>query len=85
MTKTELIESMTHFAGNFFGGNLMGVAFSLLAAIAVLSSLLANIPVVAATILMVKGYFVVLQMVPEEALGTDFTDWPPPCCRCSSP
>ena len=77
LTKTDLIESMTHFAGNFFGDNLVGVGFSLLAAIAVLSSLLANIPVVAATILMVKGYFVVLQMVPEEALGTEFTDWPP--------
>ena len=58
-------------------GNLIGVGFSLLAAIAVLSSLLANIPVVAATILMVKGYFVILQMVPEEALGTGFSDWPP--------
>jgi len=77
LTKTDLIESMTRFAGNFFGENLMGVGFSLLAAIAALSSLLANIPVVAATILMVKGYFVILEMVPEEALGTGFTDWPP--------
>ena len=58
-------------------GNLIGLGFSLLAAIAVLSSLPANIPVVAATILMVKGYFVILQMVPEEALGTGFSDWPP--------
>jgi Na+/H+ antiporter NhaD/arsenite permease-like protein len=77
LTKTDLIESMTRVAGNVFGSNLMGVGFSLLAAIAVLSSLLANIPVVAATILMVKGYFVILQMVPEEALGIGFTDWPP--------
>jgi len=77
LTKTDLIESMTRFAGNFFGENLMGGGFSLLAAIAALSSLLANIPVVAATILMVKGYFVILEMVPEEALGTGFTDWPP--------
>jgi Na+/H+ antiporter NhaD/arsenite permease-like protein len=77
LTKTELIEDMTNFASNFFGNNLMGVGFSLLAAIAVLSSLLANIPVVAATILMVKGYLVMIQMVPEEALGTGFTDWPP--------
>jgi Na+/H+ antiporter NhaD/arsenite permease-like protein len=78
LTKTELIESMTKFARIFFGDNLMGFAFSLLAAIALLSSLLANIPVVAATILMVKGYFVVIEMVPEEALGIGFTDWPAP-------
>lgn len=77
LTKTDLIDSMTRFASNFFGDNLMGVGFSLLAAIALLSSVLANIPVVAATILMVKGYFVVIQIVPEEALGSDFTDWPP--------
>ncbi len=77
LTKTELIEAMTRVAGRFFGNNLMGVGFSLLAAIALLSSLLANIPVVAATILMVKGYFVILEMVPEEALGAGFTGWPP--------
>jgi Na+/H+ antiporter NhaD/arsenite permease-like protein len=77
LTKTELIEAMTRTASNFFGDNLMGVGLSLLVAIALLSSLLANIPVVAATILMVKGYFVIIQMVPEEALGADFTDWPP--------
>jgi Na+/H+ antiporter NhaD/arsenite permease-like protein len=78
LTKTELIEDMTRFANTFFGNNLMGIAFSLLVAIALLSSLLANIPVVAATILMVKGYFVIIEMVPEEALGIGFTDWPAP-------
>jgi Na+/H+ antiporter NhaD/arsenite permease-like protein len=77
LTKTDLIESMTRYANVFFGNNLMGFGFSLLAAIALLSSLLANIPVVAATILMVKGYFVILEMVPEEALGAGFADWPP--------
>jgi Na+/H+ antiporter NhaD/arsenite permease-like protein len=76
-TKTALINFMTHFTSSFFGDNLMGVALFMLVAIALLSSLLANIPVVAATILMVKGYFVITQMVPEEALGVDFTDWPP--------
>ena len=40
------------------------------------SSLLANIPVVAASVLMVKGYFVLSQVVPEEALSAGFTDWP---------
>ena len=40
------------------------------------SSLLANIPLVAAMILMLKGYFVVAQLVPEEALGPAFSAWP---------
>ena len=37
---------------------------------------MANIPVVAASVLMVKGYFVISQVVPEEALGADFGAWP---------
>jgi Na+/H+ antiporter NhaD/arsenite permease-like protein len=48
----------------------------MLAGISTNSSLLANIPVVAASILMVKGYFVTAELVPERALGTLFTDWP---------
>jgi Na+/H+ antiporter NhaD/arsenite permease-like protein len=48
----------------------------MLAGISTTSSLLANIPVVAASILMVKGYFVTAELVPEGALGTLFTDWP---------
>jgi Na+/H+ antiporter NhaD/arsenite permease-like protein len=37
---------------------------------------LANTPVVAASLIMIKGYLVVAQLVPEEALGANFTDWP---------
>ena len=40
------------------------------------SRLLANIPVAAASVLMVKGYFVTADLVPERALGTLLTDWP---------
>jgi Na+/H+ antiporter NhaD/arsenite permease-like protein len=40
------------------------------------SSVLANIPLVAAMILMLKGYFVPAQLVPEEALGPAFSAWP---------
>jgi Na+/H+ antiporter NhaD/arsenite permease-like protein len=40
------------------------------------SSLLANIPVVAAMLLLIKGYFVVVELVPEEALGLAFNGWP---------
>jgi Na+/H+ antiporter NhaD/arsenite permease-like protein len=59
-----------------FGTNRLGVAFLLLFGIGSLSSVLPNIPVVAATILMIKGYFVIAQFVPEEALGAGFADWP---------
>ena len=37
---------------------------------------MANIPVVAASVLMVKGYFVIAHIVPEDALGVGFVDWP---------
>jgi Na+/H+ antiporter NhaD/arsenite permease-like protein len=49
---------------------------ALLAGIGILSSLLANVPVVAASIVMVKGYLVAASVVPEIALAANFTDWP---------
>jgi Na+/H+ antiporter NhaD/arsenite permease-like protein len=52
------------------------VALGLIAGIGVLSSLLANTPVVAASILMIKGYLVAAGVVPEAALAPDFTVWP---------
>jgi Na+/H+ antiporter NhaD/arsenite permease-like protein len=59
-----------------FGSDRLAVALALLFGIGMVSSLLANIPVVAASILMVKGYLVIAYFVPEEALGAGFTDWP---------
>jgi Na+/H+ antiporter NhaD/arsenite permease-like protein len=41
-----------------------------------MSCLLANIPVVAASLVMTKGYFVVAEAVPDAALAAGFTDWP---------
>ena len=41
-----------------------------------LSSLLANTPVVAASILMIKGYLVAAEIVPEVAMSPQFDDWP---------
>jgi len=40
------------------------------------SSILANIPVVAAMVLVVKGYLVAAELVPEIALGPAFLEWP---------
>jgi len=59
-----------------FGTNRLAVALVLLFGVGSVSSLLANIPVVAASVLMVKGYFVISQVVPEEALGAGFGAWP---------
>jgi Na+/H+ antiporter NhaD/arsenite permease-like protein len=76
-TKTGILRSLSQNLYQSFGVNLLVVALVMLAGIGIASSLLANIPVVAASLLMVKGYFVTAELVPERALGTLFTDWPP--------
>jgi Na+/H+ antiporter NhaD/arsenite permease-like protein len=48
----------------------------MIAGVGIASSLLANIPVVAAMLLMVKGYLVTAQLVPELALDPTFVEWP---------
>ena len=75
-TKTGILRALSQHLYQAFGVHLLGVGLVMLAGIGTASSLLANIPVVAASILMVKGYFVTAELVPEEALGTLFTDWP---------
>src|SRR5258708_35402793 len=60
-----------------FGTDLTVVALTMIAAIALLSSLLANVAVAAASILMIKGYLVAAEVVPEVALSPHFTQWPP--------
>jgi len=52
------------------------VALFLLIAVGTVSSVLANIPVVAASVLMVKGYFVVSHMMPEELWEQILAPWP---------
>jgi Na+/H+ antiporter NhaD/arsenite permease-like protein len=47
-----------------------------IASIGFLSSLLANTPVAAASIVLVKGYLVATEIVPDAALSARFTDWP---------
>jgi Na+/H+ antiporter NhaD/arsenite permease-like protein len=75
-TKTGILQSLSQHLYQSFGVNLLVVGLVMLAGIGTASSLLANIPVVAASILMVKGYFVTAELVPEGALGGAFTDWP---------
>ena len=74
--KTELLQGLSVQVYQWFGADLMPVAFLLLAGIGVLSSLLANIPVVAAALVMVTGYLVAAGAAPEIALAPGFVNWP---------
>jgi len=76
ITKTGLLQALSFKLHEWLGTEFMLAALGLIAGIGLLSSLLANIPVVAASILMVKGYLVAVEAVPEAALGAHFTDWP---------
>ena len=75
-TKTGLLQGLSLQLYGWFGAQLTVVALLLLAGIGILSSLLANIPVVAASPIMTKGYLVAAEAVPELALAAGFTDWP---------
>jgi Na+/H+ antiporter NhaD/arsenite permease-like protein len=76
VTKTGLLQGLSLKLYEWFGAEFALVALLLLAVIGVLSSLLANIPVVAASLVMTKGYLVAAEAVPEIALAAGFTDWP---------
>jgi len=75
-TRTGILQSISRSMYGWFGTQLLTVAVVMLGGVAVASSLLANIPVVAAMILVVKGYLVAAEFVPELALGAAFTAWP---------
>jgi Na+/H+ antiporter NhaD/arsenite permease-like protein len=75
-TKTGLLQGMSFKLYEWFGTDFALVALTLLAAIGLLSAVLANIPVVAASLIMTKGYLVAAEAVPDFALAAGFTDWP---------
>jgi Na+/H+ antiporter NhaD/arsenite permease-like protein len=76
VVKTGLLQTFALKLHLWFGNDLMAVAMTLIAGIGLLSSLLANTPVVAGSIVMIKGYLVAASVVPEMALAPDFTAWP---------
>jgi len=76
VTKTGVIQSLSQQIYLLFGNDLQLVAMVMLAGIALASSLLANTPVVAASIFLIKGYLVIAELVPEQALGPTFAAWP---------
>lgn len=75
-TKTGLLQGFSGQLYDWLGAELTAVALVLLFGVGLLSSLLANIPVVAAALVMTKGYLVAAQAVPELGLAAGFTEWP---------
>jgi Na+/H+ antiporter NhaD/arsenite permease-like protein len=76
-TKTGLLQGMSLQLYSWFGAEITQVALVMLAGIGLLSSLLANIPVVAASLIMAKGLSGGRPgSSPEFALAPSFTDWP---------
>ena len=75
-TKTGILRGFSQTLYGWFGANLLTVALVMVASVGLVSSFLANIPVVAAMILLVKGYFVIARLVPEDALEATFVEWP---------
>ena len=74
--KIGLLQGLALQLHGWFGTELTLLALLLLAGVGMLSSVVANIPVVAAALVMTKGYLVAAEVVPETALAMGFTDWP---------
>jgi Na+/H+ antiporter NhaD/arsenite permease-like protein len=75
-TKTGILQGVSHNLHTWFGTDLFLICLILLVGVAFVSGFLANIPVIAAVLLMVKGYLVTAKLVPELALDPTFVDWP---------
>ena len=74
--KTGIVQSLSQDLYAAFGTRHVAVAMVMLCGVALASGILANAPVVAASILLVKGYLVIAEFVPEQALAASFTRWP---------
>lgn len=74
--KTGILQNLSQIFYVWFGTDLLLVGLTIMVIIGFGSSLLANIPLIAAMLLMAKGYFVTANLVPELAMDPTFTDWP---------
>ncbi len=77
ISKTGVLQSCSQVLHDTFGRDLLVAAMVVLLGIGLTSALLANIPLVAAGLLAVKGYLVITELVPDQALEPTFTAWPP--------
>jgi Na+/H+ antiporter NhaD/arsenite permease-like protein len=76
VVKTGLIGGFALQLHDLVGDDFPLVALLLLASIGVLSSVVVNTPLVAAALVLTKGYLVIAEAVPESALVVVDTDWP---------
>jgi Na+/H+ antiporter NhaD/arsenite permease-like protein len=75
-TKTGIFDGLSRLLFATFGTNLILVSLAVLVIVFCVSALVANIPLVLAMTLVVKGYFVVAHLVPDLAMGNGFGVWP---------
>jgi Na+/H+ antiporter NhaD/arsenite permease-like protein len=75
-TKTGVFDGLSRHLFAEFGTNQPLVSLAILIIVFAVSAFVANIPLVLAMTLVVKGYFVVSGLVPEGALGAGFGAWP---------
>jgi Na+/H+ antiporter NhaD/arsenite permease-like protein len=75
-TKTGVFDGLSRLLFATFGTDLVLVSLAILVIVFCVSALVANIPLVLAMTLVVKGYFVVAHLVPDLALGRGFGAWP---------
>jgi Na+/H+ antiporter NhaD/arsenite permease-like protein len=75
-TKTGVFDGLARLLFALFGTNLILVALAVLLVVFCVSALVANIPLVLAMTLVVKGYFVVAHLVPDLAMGNGYGAWP---------
>jgi len=74
--KTELLQGLSIQFYHWFGTEFTLVALVTLASIGTIGFVIANIPLVAAALVMIQGYLVAAEAVPEIALAAGFTAWP---------
>ncbi|MGH7156335.1 MAG: SLC13 family permease, partial [Acetobacteraceae bacterium] len=75
-TKTGVLDGLSRTLFATFGTDLTLVPMAVLLIVFAISALVANIPLVLAMTFVVKGYFVVSGLMPENAVGAGFGQWP---------
>lgn len=76
VVQTGALSRLYHVMAELAGHNFRLAGLGLLAFIGICSAFVPNVPLVAAMVIVVKGYLVDIEAVPEEALGTVFDAWP---------
>ena len=76
VTRTGMLQGISRALYDGFGKDLTLVGTAMLLLVGLLSCVLANIPVAVAMTLVLKSYFVIAGLVPEEALASHYGAWP---------